>query len=168
MTPVNFSKFKKFIYFPDFANKFLLSDQNNILPLKNYNIYFKYIFTNQDTYNPLAIKKFLMMESIYPKRCSSSSNIIKLKFTKNRCHSIIFMKLNLDEFVPFYSFYVKRPVNITTATNSLLKQTKYFIFPGFISQLWFPSWERNVVLDLKAAYKTNSYSFLMHKTAFFD
>jgi len=168
MTPIIFSKFKNFVYFPDYANKFLLSEQNRISSLKNYNVYFKYIFTNYDTFSPLVLKFFLAIESISPKRCLSYSRIIKLKFTKNRCHSTIYMKLNLDEFIPIYAYYVKRPVSILTVLNSHLKQAKYFAFPGFISHLQFPSWERNITLALYQGNKTNIYTFLMHKAAFFD
>jgi len=115
----------------------------------------------------LAIKTFFMLESIYPRRAQSRSRLIVLRFTKTRCHSYIFVKVNLEELIPFFSFYVKKPLSIEKAFHAYQKQSKYFSFPGHISKLWFPTWERYVSLYL-GALENRVAPFFLHKTAFLD
>jgi hypothetical protein len=166
MTNYQFSKFKSFIVHPDLGNKFLLPVQRNIIPLKSFNIYFKYIFSNKQTFGSLGIKVLLMMESIYPKRPNTARNFIALKFGRTRVHSLIYLKLNLDDIIYILSYYIKKPISISTTMNSYLKQT-YFSFPGFINKLKFPSWERNVILTFKHI-KQDQYIFFFYKTLFLD
>lgn len=115
----------------------------------------------------MAIKTFFMLESIYPRRAQSKSRLIVLRFTKTRCHSYIFVKINLEELIPFFSFHVKKPLSIEKALHAYQKQAKYFSFPGHISKLWFPTWERNVTLYFGAS-ENRATSFFFHKTAFLD
>jgi hypothetical protein len=61
-----------------------------------------------------------------------------------------------------------KPSNIVTASNSYLRQSKYFSFPGFIKQLKFPSWERYVNIVLNQQRKNNLYLMYFYKAAFLD
>jgi len=168
MIKLTFSKFKKYIVYPDLSNKNLLAVSKHITPLTSYNIYFKYIFTSFSTYGPLAMKALLMLESIYPKRAESSRKLVTLRTGARRAHSSIYLKLNLEEFYSIYIYCPKKPVDLSIALNMYLQEAKYFIFPGFISLLRFPTWERNVYLTLKQPEKNNHYMFLFYKAAFID
>lgn len=92
-------KFNKYIYFPDLANKFLYEAYSNVLLSKNFYIYLKYVFSHQKPYNYIAIKGLMMLSSVFPKRCQMTSKLIIVKYTKMRCHSEIYIRLQLNEFV---------------------------------------------------------------------
>jgi hypothetical protein len=138
-----------------------------LVPFKNFEVIFKAIFTNQHSYYSIALKALLIMESIYPRRCLISSRVIVLRFTKTRCHSTVWLKLNYNEVIPFLSYYIKRPIKQYSALHSSLKQAKYFIFPGNIRKLSIPSWERYVSLSFITTGK-HLYQLLFYKAAFFD
>jgi hypothetical protein len=158
-------KFFNYIYLPDLANKFLVTNPYSLKP-KNSTVYFKYVFTNYTTYSPTAIKALMILESIYPLRSMSNSKIITLKFTKPRCHSTVYLPVNLNTLTQFLPYYIKKPCNINSILTSYQKSSKYFIFPGFISHLLFPSWERTVLLSFNIP-KDKALT-LFHKSAFFD
>jgi hypothetical protein len=76
------NKLNQYIYYPDLANKFLLSTVYNTIPSKHIKITFTTIFTNLTAYSALPIKLLIMTESIYPIRCQSHSTIIRIRFGK--------------------------------------------------------------------------------------
>ena len=168
MTPFIFSKFKKYIYFPDFANKFLIYSPENIPSFKKFKVNFEYIFRTRNSLSPIPIQAFMNIESIYPKRCSSTSKIIILRYAKSKCHSVVRLTLNLDEFLSFFPYYSKKRLNIDQSFQIFMKSNKYFFFPGFISRLQFPRWRHNVLLTFGSIPKNSSKIFLIHKSAFID
>jgi len=164
---MHLSTFNKYICYPDFAHKFLIQHPYVILSQNNYHVYLRYVFTNFNSFSPVGMKAIMILESIYPQRVMSESRLIILKFTKTRCHSSVFLRLSWKQFCSFFMFFNKRPQKLETLFNSYLKQTKYFVFPGFISLLRFPSWDRLLLLS----YHCNSNqkgSFLFQKSYFFD
>lgn len=168
MTPIIFNKFNKFIFYPDLSNKFLLSSYYSIVSPKKFNVYLKYIFNDHSIYNPIAIKALLMLSSIYPERCLTNSRLILVKFAKNRCISSVFFKLNFNVFIPFFSLYTKKPVKSNIVLRGFVKESKYFIFPGFIKYLRFPFWNHSVALSYKQTTKKHLYFLLFYKTAYLD
>jgi len=161
------SKFNRYIWYPDFANKFLIQHPYVIASQNNYHVYLRYVFTNFNSFSPIAMKAIIILESIYPQRVMSESSLIILKFGKARCHSSVFLRLTWDQFCTFFMFFNKRPPKLNTIFTSYLKQTKYFVFPGFISLLRFPSWDRLLLLSYHCNSNQKS-SFLFSKSAFFD
>lgn len=149
LSPIS-RKFNQFILNPDLANKFLHSSIQNIIPANRFTVYLKYIFSVPQSYNYIAIKAFLMVSSIYPKRCQGISRLIILKYTKTRRHSIVFLTISLQDFITFAPLLFKNPININTAINGHIKEAKHFVFPGFIKHLRLPSWERSVNISFQS------------------
>jgi len=168
MTPFIFSKFKKYIYFPDFANKFLINAIENIPSFKQYKINFEYIFRTTNSLSRTPLQAFMNIESIYPKRCSSTSKVIILRYSKAKCHSVVRLSLTLDEFLSFYPYFPKKPLNMDKAFKIYIKANKYFFFPGFISRLQFPRWKYKVLLSLRSIKQDSKKMFMIHKSAFID
>lgn len=158
-------KFNKFIYYPDLSNKFLHESYNNVLLSKNFYIYLKYVFSQRKPYNYIAIKGLLMLSSVFPKRCLMTSKLIIVKYTKTRCHSEIHMKLLFHEFVQTMQFNSINPIPMNTNIHSHIKQSKYFVFPGFIKHLRLPRWEYNVIISYKQVKNENLYPLFFHKTS---
>lgn len=168
MTPLIFSKFKHYIYFPDFANRFLISSLISIPSFKQYKVNFEYIFSIKNSLSSTPLRAITNLEAIYPKRPTSSSNIIILRYTKSRCHSIIRLTLNLEQFASFFSYFAKKPFTLEKIFNTYIKSTKHFFFPGFISKIQYPKWKRNVLLSFKELAKNNQRNFLIHTSAFIN
>lgn len=169
MEQVIFSKFNKYIFFPDLGNKFLYSNNHNIIRyLKNHIVYFEYIFGNYNTFSPIVIKLALVLESVYPKRCSLNTQLIKSKYSKNTIHSRIYLSLTLYEVSLFYQYYTKKPADILKISCYYLKEKKFYSFPGYISMLKFPSWERYLNFNLNVNKKNLNYSFYICKSALLD
>ena len=112
------------------------------------------------------MKALMTIESIYPLKAKSMSKIISLKYTKPRCHSVIYLKLDLPLFYEFFPYFIKKPVKISSILNSYQKSTKYFTFPGFTSHLLFPSWKRTAVITFEIP--RDNFLFLFQKSAFLD
>lgn len=171
MTPVNFNKFNSYICNPDVSYKFLLPKLNHVPSINQFKFYLKYVFTNAHVYNPLTIKAHLMMLSILPIRCESTSRIIKVRYGKNRCHSEIFIKVNMNQLYTILCHQFKKPIPQGIANKGLLKEASFFTFPGFTKILKFTSWQRNInlIFDVKTSTReNNAYFMLFYKTAFFD
>jgi hypothetical protein len=162
------NKFFNYIYLPDLANKFLVTNPYS-LKLKHPTVYFKYIFTNYTAYSSTALKALMILESVYPIRSMSNSKIITLKYTKPRCHSTVYLPVDFMSFTKFFPYYIKKPCSIQSALISYQKSSKYFVFPGFTSHLLFPSWERPVLLSFNLLKDSKNKALtLFHKSAFFD
>lgn len=158
------SKFNKFIYLPDIGNKLLASRFDDV----KGKVYLRYIFSTRQTFNAIAIKGILALQSIYPQRAKSISKLIILKFGKARCHSIIYIALKLNDALGFLTFFIRKPSNTLRCLSMYQASSKYFIFPGFISLLLFPSWNRSVQLSLDIHRSSSKYSYFFKKVAFFD
>jgi len=159
------SKFNKFIYFPDLANKFLFSNYHSISMKES--IYLRYIFTNKQAFNGIPIKAILMIESIYPQRAKTKTRLIFLKFAKTRCHSFIYVKFTVKELYGFLPLFTIKPVS-TRVLKSYLSSSKYFIFPGFVSHLQFPSWNRSVQLSTVLNLSNFKYAYFFHKISYLE
>jgi hypothetical protein len=161
-------KFDKFIYYPDLANKFLFTSISDIILSRKFNIYLKYIFSQQRNYNYIALKALMMLTSVFPKRCLMSSRLIVLKYTKSRSHSCIYLTLTLDEFIPTINLFMIHPIKPITELNGHIKESKHFIFPGFIKHLRLPRWEHGVNISFDHNTSRSSYPLFFHKTAYID
>jgi hypothetical protein len=168
MNNITSEKYNKFIYYPDLANKFLCSSMNNIQSPNKHYIYLSYIFSQRRNYNYIALKALMMLSSIFPKRCRMSSKLIVLQFSRLRCHSIIFFKLNLQEAAATLNLYIKNPVDISNAFTGYVNQARYFIFPGFIKHLRLPHWDRPLNISFNQHNILSSYPLFFHKTSFLD
>jgi hypothetical protein len=168
MTPYIFNKFNKFVVYPDLYNKFLLLSINNFPLPKEFMLYLRYIFSNRVTYNYIGLKALVMLMSIYPKRSLLISRIISLRFTRTRCFSSVFVPLTLAEASSFISFTSKKPMAIDTFLNNYIRESTYFVFPGYNKPLRFPSWVRTVNISFNQSSQRNLYTFLFYKTMYFD
>jgi len=168
MTSVIFKKFNKFIFYPDLSNKFLLSSYYSIVKPNNFSVYLRYVFRDHSVANTIGLKAHLMLSSIYPKTCQSSSRLILIKYAKNHCISTIFFKLTLQELAPILMFLIKKPIKTNITLNGFIKESKYFTFPGFVKYLRFPSWRNSVSLSYKQDVKKHLYFLLFYKTAYID
>jgi len=54
---------------------------------------------------------------------------------------------------------------MNTNIHSHIKQSKYFVFPGFIKHLRLPRWEYNVIISYKQVKNENLYPLFFHKTS---
>jgi hypothetical protein len=143
-----YTKFLKYILLPDLGNKFLTMDfHQHIRTSKKLTIHLGFIFTDFQHFSPKGIKLILASESIFPKRCSVRSRIIRTKFSKPRPHTQIFLALSPAEFYTLLPFMYKEPVNIHLVSNAFLKQSRYFCFPGMIRFLNFPNWHYKALLS---------------------
>jgi hypothetical protein len=97
-------KFKHFILYPDLANKFLFMSHMVIIPPENFHVHLTYTFSPQRAHNYLALKALMMLSSVCPKKCQTSSRLIIIKYTKTRVHSHIYVPLNLMEARIYYIF----------------------------------------------------------------
>jgi len=168
MPALVFSKFNKYIYYPDLSNKFLLPALNSFKLPKTYNVYLKYVFSQRSNYSYFALKALMMLSSIFPQRCLMDSHIIVLKYTPARCHSTIYLKVSFDNFVHFINYFNKSPSNPSSVIHGQLKEAKHFIFPGFIKHLRLPHWERLVTISFNQSTDKSLYPLLFHKTAYLD
>jgi hypothetical protein len=168
MTRFIFNKFNKFVFYPDLSNKFLLQSYYSIISPKKFDVYLKYIFKDHILYNSTAIKALLMLNSISATRCQLSSRLILVKYAKNRCISSIYQKINLNTFIPLFNICIKKPTNMYITLNGFCKEATYFVFPGFIKRLRFPSWEHSLLLSFKQLQTKNLYFLLFYKTAYLD
>nr|ADZ99042.1 hypothetical mitochondrial protein 23 [Physarum polycephalum] len=168
MKSLVFSKFNKFIYYPDLANKFILSSFQDIQTTPKYYIYLKYIFSQRRNYNYIAVKALMMLTSVFPKRCLMNTKLIILKYTPTRCHSVIYLRLNFYDFIPTINYFSYRPSEPSTVMHGHLKESKHFIFPGFIKHLKLPHWERLVTISFNQSSINNLYPLFFHKTAYLD
>jgi hypothetical protein len=168
MTSLILKKFNKFIFYPDLSNKFLLTSYYSIVPPNKFQVYLKYIFNDRSIYNSIALKALLMLSSIFPKRCLGNSRIILVKFAKNRCISSVYHKITLSDLIPLISYTITKPINTNITLNGFIKESKHFIFPGFIKRLKFPSWDRFVSLSFHQISNKYLYFFLFYKTAYID
>jgi hypothetical protein len=157
-------KFKQFILYPDLATKFLVASQKNIIAPDCYIVYLMYTFSQRRAYSYLAIKALLMLGSVYPKNCQTSSRIIVLRYTRTRTHSTVYMPLTLFEMASSMSFSFKRPLSIESATKACIGASNFFVFPGFVRQLQFPSWK----LGSSLFFNGSSYWSLFYKSCFID
>jgi len=168
MTPITFTKFNKFIFYPDLSNKFLLSSSYTIQKPNKFAVYLRYVFQDPSRYNNIGLKALMMLSSIYPKTCQGTSRMIFIKYAKSQCISTCFYRLTLEDLIPVLAYTTKKPVKTNTALNGFIKEAKHFVFPGFIKYLRFPSWNRSVALSLKQDTKTHLYFLLFYKTAYLD
>jgi len=67
MTPFIFAKFKNYVYFPDFANRFLVSSSLDIPSLKKFKLNFQYIFSTQNNLSLTPLRAFINIEAIIQK-----------------------------------------------------------------------------------------------------
>lgn len=144
--------------------KFLFKNKYEIQQMKNFYIKLKYIVSTYDTFSPLALKFIVMLESIFPKRVHSFTKLIILKFTESRPHTELYLKLNFDEFMAIFMYYVKKPTNYKMNFDSHLKEKKFFFLP---SRFVFPEWNKTFTLKYENKFE-NSNLFLFHKHAFLD
>jgi len=162
-----FKKFNKYLIYPDLANKFLHASLEHLRKeTESFKIYLKYIFTNNEPFSYFGLKAIMMMSSVYPKRCWYTSRMIIVKFSKARCHSIVYMTLVFNEYAELMSYYSRSPTTINMILNSHLKESKYFTFPGFIKHLKLPSWDRKVNMVIEA--RSSQATFLFRKIIFID
>jgi hypothetical protein len=161
-------KYNNYIYYPDLSNKFLISSFDNIISPEKFNVYLKYIFSQRRNYGYVALKALMMLTSIFPKRCLISSQLIILKYSKIRCHSIIYLKLNLTDYVSTMQYFIKKPTFSNIVINGHVKESKYFVFPGFVKHLRLPRWERFVNVSYNQVSKECLYPFFFYKTSFID
>ena len=161
---MNDSKHIKTFFIPDLAQKFLISNPHTIYNnLKEIRISFSYEFGSYNTYNPIAMKMILSLEALGIK-CKQKNKKIKLSFGKSRIISKIYTYLDIS-LLDFLTLLVKMPLQRNV--NSMLKTTEYFIFPGFPSKLFFPTWERKAILTFHFPPKQAYLSFFL-KNAYFD
>jgi hypothetical protein len=168
MTHSTFQKFNKFVFYPDLSNKFLPISYYSVMAPKHFNVYLKYIFSSRTVYSSTALKALLMLSSIYPRRCQATSRLILIKFAKNQSVSSVFFKFNLNEIAQTLSLAKKKPIKPSIVTQGFIRQSPYFVFPGFIKRLRFPFWERYINMSFKQDSTKNLYFFLFYKTAFID
>jgi hypothetical protein len=164
MTPVNFDKFINNIYFPDLANKVLKTP--SVRELKQCSITYKYTFTGFENTTPAMMKMVTVLEGIFPKRCQQKTRVIKLKFTKNRCHSEVFLQVSLYDLCGAHIWYLRKPVDAFSSLNCLQQQSKYFCFPGVRGLIHFYlPYNLSIVYNAKEEFKG---LFYFHKAALFD
>lgn len=162
------TKHNRFIFYPDLSNKFILTSLNDIISPNLYNINLKYIFSGQVQYSFIALKALLMLSSCFPKRCLMGSKMIILKYTKNRLHSFIFIPLSLMEYIHTLKYFIKSPSQITSCIKGHLKESKHFIFPGFIKPLKLPHWDYTVTISYHQSAPLYLYYLFFCKTAYLD
>lgn len=165
MNNLIFSKYKQYIYYPDFAGKFLGFNPLSIhRTLNNYFVQLKFISLNRTTYNPWSIKALLVMEAIYPKKASSIRRTVKLKFGRKQYHIHLYSSLNLNEFLAFQIYFAKKPVQDRSQTGTYLRQEEQFVSPT-IRLMAFPTWTGNLLVQ----YNPNiSNTIFLTKSAFID
>jgi len=130
MTPINIKKFFKFIVFPDFMYRFLLSNNYSIPSLKNIHIDFKYSFNTFNTFSPSAIRMMNSLESIFPRRPFSKKKIITLSFQRKRIQSTLYLRLNGYEAFTILSYLNRKPNKLAYKLNPLTER-KQIISPTF-------------------------------------
>jgi len=162
------TKFNNFIYYPDLLNKFLFTSAKGLNKSLNSEIYLKYILSAQGNYSYLPLKALMMLTSIAPVRCLMNTNIIILKFSKNRTLSYIYLKLTLKQFIPIANQIMISPTRTDTVIFGHINEAKHFIFPGFIKHLRLPKWTYFVNISYNQDFKANLYPVLFHKTAYLD
>lgn len=97
-----------------------------------------------------------------------TSRLIILKYTKTRCHSIVYLKLSLNEFASTFLYALMKPISPSIVFHGHVREAKYFVFPGFIKHLKLPSWKRHVNLCMNQSSTAHPYLFFFHKTAYLD
>jgi len=141
MTPINIKKFFKFIVFPDFMYRFLLSNNYSIPSLNKIHIDFKYSFSTFNSFSPTAIRMLNSLESIYPKRAFSSKKIIRLSFQRKRIHSFLYLRLNGYEAFTILSYLNRKPNKLAYKLNPLTER-KQIISPTFLSFFRYSVFQR--------------------------
>jgi hypothetical protein len=146
----------------------MLNSVSDICIAKKENVYLKYIFSQRNSYSFTALKALMMMSSVFPRRCRMKSTVIALQYTKTRCHSDIFFCLRMIDFIPTLQYHIKAPANLPNAFTGLIKESKHFIFPGFIKHLRLPRWNYSVNISYNPKNNLSSYPLFFTKASFLD
>jgi hypothetical protein len=157
----------KYIYLPDFANKFLISNPYRpFQAFSSFKLNLFYIFSTYKAYNPMIIKLIPALESLGTTKGSYFNKHIKFTFGKQRLVTKIFITVNYkNPTIEFFLFCNKIPLG--NRVYSSHKSGDYFISPGYIPIFLFPGWERKPILSMDIPYDKRLLN-LFHKTAYLD
>jgi hypothetical protein len=157
----------KYIYLPDFANKFMIS--NPYQPLQafsSFQLCLSYIFSTYNAYNPMIIKLIPALESLGITKGVYLNQRLKFTFGKQKLVTKIFITVNYkNPTFEFFLFCTKIPLG--SRVNSSHKAGEYFVSPGFIPIFLFPSWERKPILSMSISKDKRLINFFT-KTAYLD
>ena len=71
----------------------------------------------------------------------------------------------MDEFIKTIQYNIIKPIPTSIIYNGFINEKKYFIFPGYIKSLRFPTWRK--MLNI-CVHRNASYLFYFQKAAFID
>jgi len=157
----------KYLYLPDFANKFLLSNPYQPLQaFKSFQLCLSYVFSTYNAYNPMIIKLIPTLESLGTTKGRHFNQRIKFTFGKQRLVTKIFIMVNYkNPTFEAFLFCTKMPLGLRVYSSH--KAGEYFISPGFIPVFLFPSWERKPILSVNIP-NDKRLLYFFHKTAYLD
>jgi hypothetical protein len=158
----------KYLYLPDFANKFLISNHYQVLQtFKDLELNLSYVFSTYKAYNPMIIKLIPALESLGITKGEYLNQRINFTFGKQRLVTKIYITINYkNPTFEFFLFCTKIPLG-GQRLNSSQKAGGYFISPGFIPIFLFPGWERKPILSMNIP-KHKKRMNLFNKTAYLD
>jgi hypothetical protein len=157
----------KYLYLPDFANKFLISNYYQPLQtFKSLELNLSYIFSTYKAYNPMMIKLMPALESLGITKGEYCNQRIKFTFGKQRIVTKIYITINYKHpTFEFFLFCTKMPLG--QKVNSRQKAGGYFISPGFMPIFLFPGWERKPILSMNIPEDKKRMN-LFNKAAYLD
>lgn len=114
--------------FPDYLNKFITKHPLNISNFQSSVFRFQFAFKSRGSYNLIALKAILLLESITGHRTTIRKLRIKFRFKKPLSIVILFSDIPLFSAVSFLRFYVRKPLR--KRQRQTLNFSKGFFFPG--------------------------------------
>ncbi len=126
-------KLLKYYIYPDLAYKFLLTNVFELQrEVKNNYLEFVYNFETFTNFDINALKLIHKIDSITHKKRYNirKTKKIYLKYKEDKFISTVGIRLSYIECLSFLPYYIIKPFKQDKILNSVLKEGKYYVFPG--------------------------------------